>query len=81
MNRMVYLIFQLIIINKTVECRVSKFATLNQILCSIQNAMKDELAYDFSQSMVMDGETLQCLLRSKTIEDSGFGNGKILIVL
>jgi len=83
MNKMVILVFQILILNKVIECRVSRFGTFNQIMNSIQKALINEgiELYDLSNAKIIDLETKQCLDRNMSVEHYRFGNGKFLIVL
>lgn len=74
--------FDFLLLNKTVECRISSGSTLNKCIEILKVNLNDEaLWYDFNSVMVMDPVNKNILHPLKTMQENGCFDGCCLLVL
>ena len=74
--------FEIVVLGKTVECRVPAGSTLKKALTSLKQCLKEEAGawYDFNEAIVMDPLSETYLYPLMTLKECGCHQGSRLLV-
>lgn len=74
--------FEIVVLQRTIECRMPAKTTLKKSLDSLKQCLHEEAGswYDFNDAVIMDPLNREYLRHSMTLQECGCQNGSRLLV-